>query len=121
MKSLSLSLFVLLAVVHIGSGLKCYVGGKNSTTESHLKEKLILVPIKTCTKITTTVQGQSSVVRGGSPLDHSSGCSSTAVAQIETCYCNSDRCNTAATTAPISVAALLSTLILGPVLVDRLV
>lgn len=111
MKTFFLSITVLLAVVNLGLGIKCYFGDKDDVEQDNLQDKLLIVTLQTCTKTTTTLGGSESVLRAGLPTTHDNGCST--MGNITTCYCNTDACN-----AATSKTLLLPVLVL-PALITR--
>jgi len=107
-----LSFTVLLACVSLGLGLKCYINVGDDNDADDLKDKLGFVEIQQCVNTTTTIGETKSVVRAGLPVKQSNGCTSTG--NIEICYCDTDACNAAHTSA-----TLLLPLLVLPALLTR--
>lgn len=113
MKSVFLSVVVLLACVNLGLCIKCYLGTKSGDAKlepDDLMDNEVL-PWKVCTKTTTTIGGTKTVILAGLPIKQANRC--TKVGHVEQCFCDTDACNTAHTSA-----TLLLPLLVLPLLVN---
>merc|ERR1712198_556020 len=102
MKCLFISIIVLLVSINLGMCLECFFGDPEDFDNDNLRNSTYTgEPLMSCVKITKQMMNGSyvDVERNGVPTKKPNGCSDTGYK--ETCYCDTDACNTAHTSATV--------------------